>query len=138
MQHTLFTYTDRNKGIFYGCLYVSAPSSPPLNIQAERVSATSFLVTWQPPADEDKNGIIRQYSTAISAKPSWLHSTRQVLFSNDTELTVTSLAPYVTYEIHIRAHTISPGPFSTGYLVTTSEAGKTSNSHTPQFNSYNN
>ena len=42
----------------------------------------------------------------------------------DTEITVSSLHPYYSYECRIAAVTVSMGPFSTSLTVTTKQAGK--------------
>ena len=42
----------------------------------------------------------------------------------NTEITVSSLHPYYSYECRIAAVTVSMGPFSTALTVTTKQAGK--------------
>lgn len=100
-----------------------APSSPPVGIYTEAVSAVAIAISWEPPPFDVRNGIIRQYSILVSSDTAWVNYT-QVWLSNNTEFTVTDLAPYVTYHIKIKAHTILPGPYSTVYSVTTLESGE--------------
>ena len=115
----------RISALYTECLtLVSAPSSPPVNIEAVANSPTSVAISWDPPPLQTRNGLLRQYSLLITAETPWLQFTEEVVVNgNSTELNMTGLAAFVTYQIQINAHTISPGPFSTAYPVTTLEAG---------------
>ena len=111
------------KLISLAVILLAAPSVPPENIQAEAVSPTSISIMWDPLPQEVRNGIIRQYTILMTAEPAWVDYPAELVTNDTTELVVTGLTPFVTYEIQLNAHTISPGPFSSIYTVTTLEAG---------------
>ena len=104
---------------FVPCLV--APSGPPVNITAQATSARSVSITWNPPADEDRNGIILSYIVNITDE-----ETREQmhLTSVSQSLNVTGLMPFTTYLCNVAASTaIGTGPFSTVTIVQTLEAG---------------
>ena len=101
----------------------TAPSSPPLNFHVEATSSTSLQLNWDPPSYEHRNGIIRWYSISILAEQPWVNYT-EVWMANGTELNITELTPFITYQLRVCAHTILPGPFSSSYSVTTLESGE--------------
>lgn len=113
-----------------GSYYISAPSSPPEDIHIEANSSTSIFINWSPPTYGARNGIIQHYSVCISAEQPWVEYS-DMLISNETELHVQDLTPYITYQIRVNAHTILPGPFSNSYSITTLEAGIVFSCHIP-------
>lgn len=78
-------------------------------------------LAWQPPLQETRNGIITGYTVSLSSVSST--ETRRITTTN-TNLTVTSLRPYTTYECIVAAFTsIGEGPPTNIILVQTEETG---------------
>ncbi len=100
-----------------------APSSPPEDIYLKAESSESVSITWNPPAFSAQNGIIRQYSIIITIEQPHVNYSR-IIISNETELNITGLNPYTTYEVQINAETILPGPFSSNHFIRTLELSK--------------
>ena len=99
-----------------------APSGPPLNITAQASSARTLSITWNPPAAEDRNGIILSYIVNITD----MEETREQmqLTSVSQSLNVRRLMPFTTYLCNVAASTaIGTGPFSAVTTVQTLEAG---------------
>jgi len=46
----------------------SSVPGEPKDVRASPVNSSSVLVTWQPPADEDRNGVIRGYQIYVQPK----------------------------------------------------------------------
>lgn len=90
----------------------------------EADSPTSIAITWDPPLPQAQNGIIRHYTIFIAAEQLWVNYSQELVLSETTELNVTGLRPFVTYQIQMNAYTISPGPLSRNYTVTTLETGE--------------
>ena len=98
-----------------------APSGPPLNITAQASSARTLSITWNPPAAEDRNGIILSYIVNITD----METREQMqLTSVSQSLNVRGLMPFTTYLCNVAASTaIGTGPFSNVTTVQTLEAG---------------
>lgn len=45
-------------------LYI-VPSGPPREVMVQAISSTSIQVSWQPPQEEDKNGVIIGYQLTL-------------------------------------------------------------------------
>ena len=98
------------------------PSAVPQNVTIELVLSRSFTISWQPPADEDQNGLITHY-TVLTTDLATDDTT--VLNTTDTISIVSDLIPFTTYEVTVAAHTSAGrGPFSVTQTVQTLEAGK--------------
>ena len=100
-------------------LYTSlAPSAPPQHASVMNVTSTSIIVTWDPPAAEHQNGIIRYYivntTSQLSEPPHWVST-----MSSETTVEVVGLYPFTTYGLRIAAFTIGAGPTSSPINVTT-------------------
>ena len=85
------------------------PEGAPESVSARPLSTTSLAVTWEPPLEELRNGIIQQYTVQITAMETGMVIT---LFTESTSVNVTSLHPYYTYSCTIAAETSGIGPFS--------------------------
>ena len=44
---------------------ITVPSGAPTNITVEALSSTSLLITWEPPAPSQRNGVITQYRLLV-------------------------------------------------------------------------
>ena len=86
------------------------PDGPPLSFQATHINSSALRLTWEPPAPEHRNGIIRGYVINATALESGEHF--QWRSTNTLSLIVGGLHPYYNYHLFIRAETIGAGPFS--------------------------
>ena len=89
---------------------------------AQSSSSRSAVLTWDPPNDEDQNGVIVEYTINVTA----VETGEEFQFtSNITMLTVTTLRPFTTYLCTIAASTsVGLGPFSTVFTLRTPEDGE--------------
>lgn len=71
---------------------------------------------------EHQNGLVRYYVVNITETNT---GSQFQLTSNNLYITLNNLHPYYTYSVSVAAYTISPGPFSSPLLLTTSEDGET-------------
>ena len=79
-----------------------------------------ILLTWQPPAPSNQNGIIQHYAISVTEE----ETMRQFqLMSTTTSVTATALHPYYTYSFTISAVTVSEGPYSQTLSLRTLEDG---------------
>ena len=99
----------------------TAPGSPAQNSTVERTTSTTISLSWEPPADDQRNGIITLYIIRVVSVDA---GTTAYYNSSVPSATVTSLKPYTTYECSIAAETSAGrGPFSSPITVQTDEAG---------------
>jgi receptor-type tyrosine-protein phosphatase Q len=90
-------------------------------VTVEAVNATTVVVLWKPPHQEDRNGIIQNYTLRILG----VHTEDDFTIStSDTEITVGNLRPFYSYKFMVAAVTTSPGPFSTAITVAMPSLGK--------------
>ena len=78
-------------------------------------------LSWDPPPPREQNGIIREYRINISEV-----ETGGVLYfvSVGTQLDVSMLHPFYTYEWVVSAYTIGNGPYTDISTLMTPEDGK--------------
>ena len=68
------------------------------------------MLSWQPPSLEDQNGIIIQYTVAVSSTTA---DYAMNISTTDTELVVSNLNAFTRYNFTIAAETsVGSGPFS--------------------------
>ncbi len=100
-------------------VHYSVPNGPPNNVTVQTASSTSIIVYWNPPLDQERNGIITSYIIILSVD----NTTREFATVN-TSLTVTGLLPFTIYTFTVAASTdIGLGPASPVVIETTSEDG---------------
>lgn len=88
---------------------------------AQPSSSRSATISWNPPPDDEINGIIIRYVINVTIVETG--DTFQ-LNSTTTTLTVNALTPYTTYVCIIAAVTSAGiGPFSTQFTLITPEDG---------------
>ena len=46
---------------------ITVPSGAPTNITVESLSSTSLIITWEPPAPSQRNGVITQYRLLVTS-----------------------------------------------------------------------
>uniref|UniRef100_A0A4W4FQU8 Receptor-type tyrosine-protein phosphatase F n=1 Tax=Electrophorus electricus TaxID=8005 RepID=A0A4W4FQU8_ELEEL len=98
-----------------------APSSPPRQVQARMLSASTMLVQWEPP--EEPNGQVRgyrvYYTTEAEAPPSSWHKHN----TDDSRLTtISGLITDITYSLRVLGFTsVGDGPLSEALQVKTQQ-----------------
>ena len=103
-------------------LLCTVPSGAPQTLTVVGTGVTTISLSWQQPAPETRNGLILGYSVRISSVSS--AETREITTVN-TNLTVTSLAPYTLYECVVAAYTsVGAGPPSDIILAQTEPTSK--------------
>lgn len=105
--------------IIIATISFTVPSGYPQNVGYTLLSSRALILHWDPPHNEEQNGIIVNYT--ISQSP--LNVMYEV-DSNSTSLTLHQLSPYTPYIWVIAASTrVGRGPFSTTLNVLTPEDG---------------
>jgi hypothetical protein len=112
-QFTVAAYTVQQGPFSYIVtlqMATDAPRTAPLNVTVESVQSQGFIISWEPPADKDQNGIVTHYTISLTDLDTNIIVT---LNQTNTESTVTGLAPFTTFEVKVAAHThAGRGPFS--------------------------
>ena len=102
-------------------MHSTAPTAPPENLITTPLSSTTLYLTWQPPVEEERNGIIRRYIINITE----LNSGNEYQLENaSTEITVQDLHPFYRYSYSVAAITVALGPFTPGFIIEMPEDGK--------------
>ena len=107
----------------YGCVleYTVAPSSSPVGVATSSVTSTSIQITWNPPPDDQINGIIQHYTVQVHVGG----GQEQVQYETTSlQLTLTDLQPYCTHTIYVAAFTVALGPFSEPLTAQTAASGE--------------
>ena len=90
-----------------------------MEVQSE--SSTTLVLSWQPPAPENQNGIIVHYIVNITE----METGRLLSFTvNTTTLSIPTLHPFYTYTCIVAAATVGTGPYSFPVEVELPEDGK--------------
>ena len=101
-----------------------APSAPPQSVQVTAVTSVSVSLSWQPPPLDQQNGVIAYYTVFMAELATGL------MFSvntTSTEVLVSDLHPFYTYNITVAAVTVEVGVPSVAIPVKTSEDGELTN-----------
>ena len=107
---------------FIAGLSLIVPVSAPLNPSGMAINSRTLSFSWEEPAVEHHNGIIREYHINITEVDTG--RTFQVV-SSTTSISVSSLHPYYTYRWAVSAFTISEGPFTSIQTISTPQDGRT-------------
>ena len=99
----------------------TAPSGPPQNVSAVVLSATHLLLSWEPPPNEEQNGVIEYYVVTICQFESNICYTYYI---EDLQYNVQNLHPYYMYECTVAAVTVDLGPSSSPITVRMFQDGK--------------
>jgi len=75
---------------------------------------------WEPPSEDTRNGIIREYYAVVEEE---ITGTRWTYRTYDTRVTARNLHPYYVYVCWVHATTIAMGPPSDSVYILTEEAG---------------
>ena len=98
----------------------TVPSAPPQHLRQDAIDATSVTLNWQPPPEDDWNGLIRLYYVFVTELESGRSFT---LNSTATNYRVHNLHPFYTYNFSVAAVTVAAGSISDNITLQTSEAG---------------
>lgn len=103
-------------------LSYSAPGAPPNDFNATVTSPYSAFLAWNPPPQDQINGIIIGYIIRVTVLETGQNLT---LYSNTTSLYVDGLRPFRTFACVIAAFTnVGVGPYSAIFTVSTPQDGK--------------
>ena len=102
-------------------MHSAAPTAPPENLHATPLDSRTLHIAWQPPVEEERNGIIRRYVINITE----LNSGNEYQLENaSTEITVQDLHPFYRYSYSVAAETVALGPFTPASIIEMPEDGK--------------
>ena len=99
----------------------AAPTAPPENLIATTVDSRTLHITWHPPVEEARNGIVRRYVINITELNS---GTEYQVENSSTEITIHDLHPFYRYLYSVAAETVALGPFTLGSIIEMPEDGK--------------
>ena len=101
----------------------TVPSAPPDDVQVTAEGSRTLQLSWQPPANRSRNGIIQRYIVNITELDTG--STLQLETNNyDLFVVVGNLHPYYQYSCIVAAETVGLGPFSMAVIIELPEDGK--------------
>jgi hypothetical protein len=102
---------------------LTEPIRGPTNIRFPRKNSTSILVTWLPPKEEDRNGVILRYSVCHKLEKDTIPCINYTITDNKW-FEVSGFKPYRRVKFLIKAATsVGFGPTSTAFQYT-SQTGK--------------
>ena len=100
----------------------AVPSAPVQNPVVSLVTSESASLTWEPPNEEDHNGMLIGYSINVTVGSTGASFT---LTSVANSISITSLKPFTVYTCQIAALTlVGAGPYSIAFSVMTLQSGK--------------
>ena len=105
--------------LFLSYKYI-APSAPPENVQASAEDSRTLRLSWEPPTDGSRNGIILRYFyniTELESQSSFVYST------TGESVVVDDLHPYYRYSCIVAAETVELGPYSAPVTIQLPEDG---------------
>ncbi|KAG1663046.1 Protein sidekick [Nymphon striatum] len=102
----------------------NTPSSPPIGVVGSARSATSIMIQWQPPSEDNQNGILKgyiiRYKLAGYKGSPW--SERNLTNENQRNFLLQDLIIWKNYEIQVAAYNgMGVGKFSQSIFVRTRE-----------------
>ena len=111
-----------NSSVMHTFFLFSVPSGNPVNFGGNATTSRSAVISWDPPAADQWNGVIILYIINVTVLETG--ETFQ-LNSTSTSLTVSTLQPYRNYVCIVAALTsVGSGPFSTSFTLTTPQDSK--------------
>ena len=98
------------------CYNSTVPSSPPQNVMVTSVNPASLRVSWQPPLEINRNGMITGYT--IQYNRTDMNNMMSVNVNSGTTHTISGLVAYVDYSVTVAARTVNgTGPFNNPAVV---------------------
>ena len=93
------------------------PSSAPADLQVSVLSATQIQLKYEYPLAVNQNGEITGFDISLTSATD---SIQHIISTTVTSYTLSSLHPYTTYSIQVRANnSIGAGPYTAVNIVTT-------------------
>ncbi|XP_055369859.1 roundabout homolog 1 isoform X2 [Betta splendens] len=111
-----------------------APSAPPreVTVTESEDNGTAIIVSWQPPPEEEQNGVVQEYKIWCLGNESRYHINRTVDGSTLSVL-IPSLAPGIRYSVEVAASTgAGPGVKSDITFFQLDASGRISDPETSQ------
>ena len=104
------------------CHLFLAPTGTPQRVTVITVTSTMVELSWEPPLEQDRNGVIQSYTVIVFEVTT--NTTLQVHHNlTSTSISLSSLHPSYRYLISLAAYTVDLGPFK--FIdVTAKEAGE--------------
>ena len=99
----------------------TAPSGEPLNFEGRSDTPRSISLSWDPPLQQEQNGIIRKYVITLMTVD---NSEVTIVSSISSSQTIHGLRAYTTYLCTVAAYTISVGPATEQLQIQTAEDGR--------------
>ena len=90
-------------------------------MQATAGDSRTLQLSWQPPSNRSRNGIIQRYIINITELET---SSSFQLETTDLFVIATDLHPYYQYSCSVAAETVGLGPFSVAVIIQLPEDGK--------------
>lgn len=100
-----------------------APGSHPTNLTGYPVNSTHIFLNWDPPPEEELNGILRQYKINVTEDKTG----KTFLFvaePHPTEIVIGPFHPDYTYHCTVVAFTVREGPHTSILPIHTQEDGE--------------
>ena len=103
-------------------LTLLVPTGPPQDITSQIVSPTTLNLSWSPPTEERRNGLIQLFTVSITELET---RTLQTFTTPGESIIISNRHPFYRYSFTIAAETvIGRGPFSVTSTVHMPEAGE--------------
>ena len=121
---TIRAYTSVGSGPYSSEISVrtleALPSSAPTDLQVSVLSATQIQLTYEYPLAVNQNGEITGFDISLTSQTD---SIQHIFSTTLTSYTLSSLHPYTTYSIQVRANnSIGAGLYTAVNIVTTNQA----------------
>ena len=101
--------------------FTVVPSRAPTSLTVVNITSTSLELQWDPPPPLFHNGLIGSYIVRCSEVET---SGTIIRNSSTSQIVVSGLHPYYTYNCSVSAVTVGPGPFSNTIRSRTLEDGE--------------
>ena len=100
---------------------ISAPESPPQNVKVVVLNSTSLNISWQPPTDDKRNGIIDHYTVYLKVSKG---KEKQYNYIKNTYVVLGSLKSATEYSLKVSASTTAGEGTHSGYVSRITNQGK--------------
>ena len=105
------------------CYTTTAPNGCPLHFLVKQVLSRSMTLSWEPPLERDRNGVISGFKINLIESPS---NNITALDVENTTITIEEVKPFTLYYAEVAAYTLAGiGPYTERINVLTEEDGKT-------------
>ena len=98
----------------------TVPSAPPVDVNGSVLSSTSLRISWSPPPDQDRNGVILGYVVTYFSIPDGTE-----MSSSTTEMFIElhGLDKFTNYSVSVAARTsVGTGPPASVIVMTDSDS----------------